>query len=111
MITHTSTALQNKAPTLWVCIDDYKIPVAVPTLDMTERFLEKAKAVSELQNGLTKTAYDDIFDFFAEVLSCNHNYIRYTAEELKQKNITVDQIVGVLADWAVFMGRLADLKN
>ena len=111
MIQKTSTALKHQAPTLWVCIDDYKIPVAVPTLDMTERFLQKAKAVAELQNGLTLTAYDDIFEFFAELLSCNHNYIRYTPEDLKKKNITVDQILGVLADWTQFIGALADLKN
>lgn len=111
MITKTSTALKHTAPTLWVCIDDYKVPVAVPTLDMTERFLQKAKIVAELTDGLTQTAYDDIFELFAELLSCNHNYIRYTAEELKQKNITVDQIVGVLADWANFIGAIAQLKN
>ena len=111
MITQTSTALKHTAPTLWVCIDDYKIPVAVPTLDMTERFLQKAKVVAELTNGLTQTAYDDIFELFAELLSCNHNYVRYTAEELKQKNITIDQIVGVLADWANFIGAIAQLKN
>lgn len=111
MITQTSTALKHTAPTLWVCLDDYKIPVAVPTLDMTERFLAKAKIVAELQNGLTPTAYDDIFELFAEVLSCNHNYIRYTAEDLKAKNITVDQIVGVLTDWTNFIGAIAQLKN
>ena len=111
MITQTSTALKHTAPTLWVCIDDYRIPVAVPTLELTERFLEKAKIVAALQDGLTQSAYDDIFDFFAELLSCNHNYIRYTAEELKKKNITVEQILGVLADWAQFIGALADLKN
>lgn len=111
MLERTSNVLQKKAPTLWVTIDDLRIPVAVPSLDLTKRFLEKARAVSELTNGLTMTAYDDIFEFFAEVLSCNHNYIRFTPEELKQKNITVDQIVGVLADWAQFIGALADLKN
>ncbi len=111
MITQTSTALKHNAPTLWVCIDDFKVPVAVPTLDLTERFMEKAKIVAELQDGLTQTAYDDIFDFFAELLSCNHNYIRFTADELKQKNITIDQIVGVLADWANFIGSIAALKN
>ena len=111
MITQTSTVLKHTAPTLWVCIDDYKIPVAVPSLDLTERFLEKAKIVAELQNGLTQTAYDDIFEFFAELLSCNHNYIRYTADELKKKDITIDQIIGVLADWANFIGSIAELKN
>lgn len=111
MINMTSTALKHTAPTLWVCIDEYKVPVAVPTLDMTESMLEKCKAVAELKNGLTQTAYDDIFDLFAEVLSCNHNYIRFTAEELKQKNITVDQIMGVLADWANFIGAIAASKN
>lgn len=111
MITQTSTALKHTAPTLWVCIDDHKIPVAVPSLDLTERFLEKAKIVATFKNGLTRSEYDDLFDFFAELLSCNHNYIRYTAEELKQKNITVEQIIGVLADWAQFIGALASLKN
>lgn len=111
MLTRTSTALTHTAPTLWVTLDDIQIPVAVPSLDLTEKFLEKARAISELQNGLTQTAYDDIFDFFAEVLSCNHNYVRYTPEELKKKRITVDQIIGVLADWARFIGALADLKN
>lgn len=111
MIERTSIALNHKAPTFWVCIGDQKIPVAVPTLDMVERFLQKASAVAALKDGLTVSAYDDIFEFFAELLSCNHNYIRYTAEELKQTNITIDQIVGVLADWTAFIGALADLKN
>lgn len=111
MLERTSNVLQKKAPTLWVTIDDLRIPVAVPSLDLTERFLEQARAISQLSEGLTMTAYDDIFEFFAEVLSCNHNYIRFTPEELKKKNITVDQIIGVLADWALFIGALADLKN
>lgn len=111
MISHTSTFLNQKAPTLWVCIDDTKIPVAVPTLDLTEKFLAQAQAFTEIKDGITKEDYDAIFDFFAELLSCNHNYIRYTAAELKAKNVTIDQIVGVLADWANFIAAIASLKN
>lgn len=111
MITKTSNALTHKAPTLWVNLDDTRIPVAVPSLDLTEKFLEKAHAVAELQNGLTQEAYDGLFEFFADLLSCNHNYRRFTPEELKAKNITVEQIIGVLADWAQFIGALASLKN
>ncbi len=111
MITQTSNFLNHKAPTLWVVIGDTRIPVAVPTLELTEKFLEQAHALTNMNGGITKEDYDAIFEFFAELLSCNHNYIRYTADELKAMNITIDQIVGVLADWANFIGSLASLKN
>lgn len=111
MINQTSTFLNKKAPTLWVEIDDLRIPVAVPTLELTEKFLASAQALTEMKDGITREDYDAIFDFFAELLSCNHNYIRFTAAELKSKNITIDQIVGVLADWANFIGAIASLKN
>lgn len=116
MLTKTSNVNAYKAPTLWVTIDDLRIPVAVPTLDMTEDLLERCAHVADLENGLTENGlteegYADAFDLFAAVLSCNHNYRKFTPEELMAKKITVEQILGVLADWAVFLGEIASLKN
>lgn len=111
MLIKTSNVNAYKAPTLWVNIDDLRIPVAVPTLDMTEDLLERCARVADLKNGLTEEGYADTFDLFAAVLSCNHNYRKFTPEELMAKNITVEQILGVLADWAVFLGEIASLKN
>ena len=111
MLAHTSSGLSRSAPTLWVTLGDLQIPVAVPSLDLTEQFLEKSRAVSEFKDGLTQDAYDDIFAFFAELLSCNYNYVRFTPEDLKQRRVTVSQIIDVLADWANFIGTLASLKN
>lgn len=111
MITATSNVKAYQAPTLWVTIGELRVPVAVPTLDLVEKFLAKAQKVAELKDGLTLTAYDDIFEFFAELMSCNHNYLRFTPEDLKKTNITVDQIVGVLSDWAKFITDIAELKN
>lgn len=100
------------APTLWVDIDDLHIPCAVPTVDLTEAILEKAQAVTELTDGkVTQEGYDAAFELFAEILSCNHNFITFTADELKAKRVTVSQIVGILIDWAKFIGSLVDLKN
>lgn len=100
------------APTLWVDIDDLHIPCAVPTVDMTERFLEKAKRVVELTGGvLTEEGYDSVFELFAEILSCNHNFMTFTPEDLKKKRVTVTQVMGVITDWVIFIGELPNLKN
>lgn len=111
MLTKVSNMNSYKAPTLWVTIDDLKIPVGVPSLDMTESLLEKLRLVADLKNGLTMEGYDHIFDCFAAILSCNHNYLQFTAEDLKKKNLTVEQILGVFADWTAFIGTIASLKN
>lgn len=100
------------APTLWVDIDDLHVPCAVPTLDATESILEKAKKVTEFTSGkLTQEGYDYTFELFAELLSSNHNFVSFTADELKKKRITVTQIMGVITDWVQFIGSLADSKN
>lgn len=101
-----------KAPTLWVDIDDLHIPCAVPTVELTELLLEKAQIVTELTSGkVTQEGYNAAFDLFAEILSCNHNFVRFTPDELKDRRITMTQIVGILIDWVQFIGGLVDLKN
>lgn len=100
------------APTLWVDIGDLHIPCAVPTVEMTEAILEKAKRVTEYTDGkITQEGYDFTFDLFAEILSCNHNFVKFTPDELKAKRITITQIIGILVDWVQFIGSLADQKN
>lgn len=99
------------APTLWVEIGDLRIPCAVPTVKVVEDILEKAARVLQLENAMSQERYDFAFDLFAEILSCNHNFVSFTPEELKGKNITVTQIIGILTDWVEFIGSLAELKN
>lgn len=101
-----------RAPTLWVDIDDLHIPCAVPTVDLTEAILEKAQVVTELSGGrVTQEGYDAAFELFAEILSCNHNFVTFTPEELKARRVTMTQIVGILIDWVQFIGSLPELKN
>jgi hypothetical protein len=101
-----------QSPTLWVEIDDLRIPCAVPTLDEVERFLAKAEAVTRFTGGkLTQEGYDQTFGLLAEIVSCNHNFVEYSPAELKKKNITVTQIMGILTDWVRFIGDLSELKN
>jgi hypothetical protein len=100
------------APTLWIDIDDLHIPCAVPTVELTEAILEKAQVVTELTNGkVSQEGYDAAFDLFAEILSCNHNFVTFTADELKARRITTTQVVGILIDWVRFIGSLTELKN
>ena len=99
------------APTLWVTIDDMRIPVAVPTLNVAEQLLSKANLLAEAKDGLTQETYDLAFEMLATMLSVNHNFMKYTADELKQKNITVTQIIGIMADWVGFIGDVANSKN
>ena len=111
MLTKVSNMNSYKAPTLWVNVGDLKVPVGVPNLDTTEGLLEKLRLVADLKNGLTLEGYNHVFECFAELLSCNHNYLQFTAEDLKKKDITVEQIFGVFADWTNFIGAIASLKN
>ena len=60
---------------------------------------------------MSKERYDYAFDLFAEILSCNHNFVRFTPDELKNKRITVTQIIGILTEWVQFIGNLATEKN
>lgn len=100
-----------QSPTLWVEIDGLRIPCAVPTVARVEAILAKAEAVTQFANELTQEGYDYTFELFAEILSCNHNFVKISPEELKKKNVTITQIMGVLADWVKFIGELADEKN
>lgn len=99
------------APTLWVTIDDLRIPVAVPTVDVAEQLLDKLNLLAEARDGITQETYDLAFEMLATMLSSNHNFMKFTAEDLKKKNITVTQIIGILTDWVGFMGDLANSKN
>ena len=107
----TSNAKVFDAPTLWVVIDDLRIPCAVPTLDVTERIMDRAAHFMDLPHELSQERYDYAFDLFAEILSCNHNFVTYTPEDLKAKNVTVSHIIGILTDWVQFIGELANQKN
>ncbi len=100
-----------QSPTLWVEIDDLRVPCAVPTVVITESIMEKTRLVSSFGQGLTQEQYDYTFELFAEILSCNHNFVKFTADELKQKKLTISQIMGVLTDWVLFIGELANQKN
>ena len=100
-----------QSPTLWVEIDSLRVPCAVPSVNVTESLLRKARIVTEFGGSVTQEAYDSIFELFAEVLSCNHNFMRFTPDELKKKNVTVIQIMGILTDWVKFIGDLPQEKN
>ena len=108
---YVSNIKAYQSPTLWVEIDDLRIPCAVPTVGMVEGILAKAKLVTGFGQKLTQEQYDYAFELFAEILSVNHNFVEYTPAELKTKKVTVTQIMGVLTDWVKFIGELANLKN
>lgn len=100
-----------QSPTLWVEIDDLRVPCAVPSVNMTEALLRRAHVVTDLGGRMTPEMYDSIFELFADLLSCNHNFMTFTPDELKQKNVTVVQIMGILTDWVKFIGDLSQEKN
>jgi hypothetical protein len=100
-----------QSPTLWVEIDDLRVPCAVPSVNATEALLKKAQVVTAFGGGVTQEMYDSIFELFAELLSCNHNFMTFTPDELKKKNVTVTQIMGILTDWVKFIGDLPTEKN
>lgn len=100
-----------QSPTLWVEIDDLRIPCAVPTVNMVETILAKAQALTETKSQMSQERYNYTFELLSEILSCNHNFLTFSPEELKKKNITIPQIMGVLTDWVRFIGDLAEIKN
>lgn len=108
-----SNANIYKSPTLWVEIDDLRIPCAVPTVDLTEQILARASDVTRICTGghISQEGYDAAFALLAEVLSVNHNFMQYTPDDLKAKRVTVIQLMGILTDWVKFIGDLADQKN
>ncbi len=111
-MTNKSVKLSNYgAPTFWVIIDELRIPVAVPDLSTTEVLIEKLNLLAKANNGLTEEEYNLTFEMLATLLSNNHNFRRFTADELKEKNITVSQIIGILTDWLGFISELASSKN
>lgn len=99
------------APTLWVTIDDLRIPVSVPDVATAEDLLEKLNLIAQEKESITAETYDLAFEMLARLLSNNHNFMKFTADELKKKNITVAQIIGILTDWVGFIGELASSKN
>lgn len=107
----TVRAKAYAAPTLWVEIDDLRVPCAVPTVALTTKIVEKAGQFMDLDADLSQERYDYAFDLFAEILSCNHDFVKFTADELKAKHITITQIIGVLTEWVRFIGDLAEEKN
>lgn len=100
-----------KSPTFWVTIDDLRIPVAVPDVATVELLFDKLNLLAHVQEGITEETYNLTFEMLALMLSSNHNFMRFEAEELKKKNITISQIIGVLTDWVGFISELANSKN
>ena len=107
----TVNANAYRTPTLWVEIDTLRVPVAVPTLAVAESIMARAAEVAKLTEGLTEEGLREAFELLATVLSCNHNYAKYSADDLMARNITVDQIIGLLTDYIKFLGDVADAKN
>lgn len=111
MNSHTIDLARYSLPTLWVTIDDLRVPVSVPDTATTELLLQQLQRIAQAKDGLTEEEYNLAFDMLAALLSSNHNFRRYTAEELKQKNITVLQIVNILTDWVGFISEYIERKN
>lgn len=100
------------APTFWVQIDDLKIPVAIPDVTTTEVLFDGLTKISKIErSAFTLEDYDLALDMLATMFSCNHNYIKFTAAELRAKNITIVQIIGILTDWVCFIKETAQSKN
>lgn len=100
------------APTFWVQIDELKIPVAIPDVSTTEALFDSLTKISkDERSAFTLEDYDHALDMLATMLSCNHNYIKFTAAELRAKNVTIVQILSILTDWVCFIKETAQSKN
>lgn len=111
MNSHTIDLANYSLPTLWVTIGDLKVPVSVPDTATSETLLLQLQRIAQAKDGLTEEDYNLAFDMLAVLLSNNHNFRHFTAEELKQKNITVLQIISVLTDWVNFISEYIERKN
>ena len=99
------------SPTLWVTIDDLRVPVSIPDVRTAEILMEKLTLISQEKDCITEETYDLAFESLALLLSNNYNFMKFNADDLKKKNITVAQIINVLIEWVGFIGELANSKN
>lgn len=87
------------------------IHVKTPTMN---KFREMQKVAAELENAdmSDRDVVDIIYDFLADIMSCNREYITITAEELSGKyNIDLDAALLIYREYLSFLSGIAAEKN
>jgi hypothetical protein len=103
-----------KRPTLVLTLmDDDRtvLHVKTPTEDMVSELQSMQDDLRKLETG-DRNAVAMIYDLAARLLSCNRDYIRITAEDLRKKyRVDLESLILVYSAYLEFINGLANEKN
>jgi superfamily II RNA helicase len=86
--------------------------LTTPTTKLVERFVTIKDEVSEIVKTKDVEKLEKLYEFTAEIISCNAEYITVTAEELKTKyRLTLGDLVVIFAAYLDFIKELNSAKN
>lgn len=86
--------------------------LTIPTTKLVERFVTIKDEVSEILKTKDVTKIAKLYEFTAELISCNADYITVTADELREKyRLALGDIVVVFAAYLDFLNEINTAKN
>ena len=78
--------------------------LTTPTTKLVDRFVSAKSEISEIASSRDVDKIKKLFELTAELMSCNAEYIRVTAEELRDKyRLTFGDIVVIFAAYLDFI--------
>lgn len=86
--------------------------LTAPTVKQYERFISIKSEMSEIAKHQKPEQIKRLFEFTAELMSCNADYITVTAEELRDKyRLKFGDIVVIFAAYLDFVKEFNNAKN
>ena len=87
--------------------------VKVPTLDMFKKVQAMSSSLDGVESG-DKDSEEALYEVLAHLLSCNRDYIKVTADELKtdgKYHLDLEDAILVFRAYVNFISSIANAKN
>lgn len=86
--------------------------LTTPTTKLIERLTSIKGEIGDLVNSRDTEKLSKLYDFTAEVISCNADYIKVTGAELEEKyRVTFGDLVIIFSAYLDFINELTSAKN
>lgn len=99
-------------PTLEVTMRDKErtvLHLSVPSVDFVEKIQALEPTIKKMKNGSTREVFMKLYGFFAEVLSHNEDFIKVTAEDLR--DVYKLNLVDLFMLYDEYKDFIEDIKN
>lgn len=89
-----------------------RVHVTTPTQGLVERLTANADQLKQAVNGGTAEAIQSVFTLMAELVNCNLDGLRFTAEELRDTyKLTLYDVIIFYNAYLAFLDEIKNAKN